>query len=163
MSSGQPLGTTTTSIWGVFSRHFARRRLPARNSWSPGPWLILPAISTSFRALGGAAAGRSPRASRAAISSRVMDALLFGQGRGGAAQGAPHRGPLHGGIIPSAQGRFHVQRGPRLDERPADLRLVWVQVGVADANLSEDDSGALGAVHFGGQAQVQVQGLALFG
>src|SRR3954454_23897546 len=48
LSRGQPLRFTLVSSPGKPFRHLARSWTPALNSCAPGPWLGVPAISTSF-------------------------------------------------------------------------------------------------------------------
>src|SRR3954468_2485258 len=60
-SFGQPPVTTTGSTPGTCDRHLASSLVPALNSWSPGPWLGLPAIRTIW-----ASSARAPAATEAA-------------------------------------------------------------------------------------------------
>src|SRR4051794_12377899 len=79
-SFGQPPVTTTGSTPGTWERHFASSLQPALNSWAPGPWLGLPAISTILFA-SAARTGRAgitnprPNAARTGRSFLVMGLL----------------------------------------------------------------------------------------
>src|ERR1700683_3153452 len=82
-SLGHPPATTTGSTPGTSARHLASNLQPALNSWSPGPWLGRPAISTTLAvsAADATATNNQPTSSveTANETSLLIDAPPFGQ------------------------------------------------------------------------------------